>query len=354
MPLFNDSLIINDHILEMGATESVFGNFKIPMEVANARPGKLITTSTPGFEKHHEFFNYEWFHSFNTDFFEQDDTVLWVGSCIVQDFAKIFEMKHWTTNRVFRYGQGIFNMKTLAMHLKWLFEEASLTEKGDIWPDYTPKQFNLSKRHRGFLLEKMIDFNKVVLFSGTTDIYHDTVTGQDLFAAPPKAYLDPNRHIIRRLSHAEVVESHKEVLRLIHKYICKDVLFILSPFGFASQSWPSDHPPMALSMVAKASIRVAVEETDPANYFPLYEMIQEYFTDYRDKGLHIHNDIIQIFIEILGTWFGNFVNKRSKKEVMHDFQHIRKGFVQRALANKSLPKYEVDTPQSTRSKATPF
>lgn len=354
MPLFDDPLIINNHIQEMGATESVFGNFKIPMEVANARPGKLITTSTPGFEKSKEFFNYEWFHSFNTDFFEQGDNVLWVGSCIVQDFAKTFEMKTWTTNRVFRYGQGIFNMKTLAMHLKWLFEEDSLTEKGDIWLGYNPKQFNLGKRDRGFLLERMLDFNKVVLFSGTTDIYHDKVTGQDLFAAPPKAYLDPERHIIRRLSHAEVAESQKEVLRLIHKYICKDVLFILSPFGFASQSWPTDHPPLVLSMVAKASIRIAVEETDPKNYFPLHEMIQEYFIDFRDKGLHIHNNIVQIFIEILGTWFGNFDIVRSKQEVMTDFQEVRKGFVQRALENKSLPKHDVDTPQSTKSKDAPF
>jgi|TARA_R110000803_G_scaffold209479_1_gene279185 hypothetical protein len=353
MPLFNDPLIINDHILEMGATESVFGNFKIPMEVANARAGKLITTSTPGFERSSKFFDFEWFDSFNTDFFSRDDTVLWAGSCIVQDFASLFEKKGWTTNRVLRYGQGVFNMKTLAMNLRWLFENESLYED-DIWEDYNPKQFKLGKRDRAFLQEKMLDFNKVVLFSGTTDIYHDKVTGKDLHAAPPLAYLDPERHIVRRLSHQEVFDSHKEVLELIHKHICKDVLFILSPFGFASQSWSGDHPPLPLSMVAKASIRVAVEETMQQNYFPMYEMIQEYFTEYRDKGLHIHNDIIQIMIEVLGTWYGDFKHARTKSEVMADFQVIRKAFVQRALVNKSLPKEEVYTPKTTRSKDVPF
>lgn len=353
MPLFNDPLIINEHILEMGATESIFGNFKIPMEVANARQGKLITTSTPGFEKSKEFFNYEWFHSFNTDFFQQGDTVLWAGSCIVQDFATIFEKKMWTINRVFRYGQGVFNMKTLAMNLRWLFEDDPIY-KDDIWEGYSPKVFKLSKRDRGFLLEKMLDFNKMVLFSGTTDIYYDKVTGQDLHAAPPLAHLDPARHKIRRMSHDEVLQSHKEVLELIHKYICKDVLFILSPFGFASQSFENDHPPLPLSFVAKSSIRIAVEETMQQNYFPLYEIIQEYFTDYRDKGLHIHNDIIQVMIEVLGVWYGNFEVAKTKPELMKDFQILRKAFVQRALVNKSLPKEEVYMPETTRSKDVPF
>lgn len=353
MPLFDDPLIINDHILEMSSTQSMFGNFEIPMEVANARQGKLITTSTPGFEKSREFFNYEWFHSFNTDFFEQDDNVLWAGSCIVQDFASLFEKKGWTTNRVFRYGQGVFNMKTLAMHLRWLFEEDSLYNE-DIWEGYNAKEFKLGKRDRGFLLEKMLNFDKVVLFSGTTDIYHDEVTGQDLHAAPILKYLDPTRHKVRRMSHNEVLQSHKEVLELVHKHICKDVLFILSPFGFASQSFENDHPPLALSLVAKSSIRIAVEETMRENYFPLYEMIQEYFTEYRDKGLHIHNDIIQAMIEILGTWYGNFRDARTKSEVMKDFQVTRKAFVQRALLNKSLPKEEVYMPETTRSKDVPF
>ena len=200
----------------------------------------------------------------------------------------------------------------------------------------------------------MLNFNKMVLFSGTTDIYHDKVTGLDLHAAPPLKYLDPERHVIRRMSHDEVLQSHKEVLELIHKHICKDVLFILSPFGFASQSFPEDHPPMALSFVAKSSIRVAVEETMRENYFPLYELIQEYFTDYRDKGLHIHNDIIQVLIEVLGVWYGNFETTRTKSEVMKDFQILRKAFVQRALENKSLPKEEVYTPETTRSKDVPF
>lgn len=353
MAILDDPLIINDHILEMSATESMFGNFKIPMEVANARPGKLITTSTPGFEKSKEFFNYEWFHSFNTDFFEQGDTVLWAGSCIVQDFASIFEKKMWTINRVFRYGQGVFNMKTLAMNLRWLFEDGDMYEQ-QIWEEYSPKQFKISKRDKEFLKLKMLDFNKMVLFSGTTDIYHDKATGQDLHAAPPLKYLDPERHVIRRMSHDEVLQSHKEVLELIHKHICKDVLFILSPFGFASQSFPEDHPPLALSFVAKSSIRVAVEETMRENYFPLYELIQEYFTDYRDKGLHIHNDIIQVLIEVLGVWYGNFETTRTKSEVMKDFQILRKAFVQRALENKSLPKEEVYTPETTRSKDVPF
>ena len=346
------NLIINDHILEMGGTQSMFGNFRIPMEVANARPGKLITTSTPGFEKSKEFFNYEWFYSFNTDFFKQDDTVLWVGSCIVQDFASLFEKKGWTINKVFRYGQGISNMKTFAMHLRWLFEDNDLY--GDIWPEYNPKQFKLGKRDRAFLKEKMLDFNKVVLFSGTTDIYYDEVTGQDLHAAPPLKYLDPERHKIRRMSHSEVVESHKELLELVHKYICKDVLFVLSPFGFASQSFPDDHPPLALSFVAKSSIRIAIEETMREDYFPLYEVIQEYFTDYRDKGLHIHNDIIQVMIEVLGVWYGDFEHARTKAEIMESFQILRKAFVQRALENKSLPKEEVYTPVTTRSKDVPF
>ena len=70
------------------------------------------------------------------------------------------------------------------------------------------------------------------------------------------------------------------------------------------------------------------------NYFPLYELIQEYFTDYRDKGLHIHNDIIQVLIEVLGVWYGNFETTRTKSEVMKDFQILRKAFVQRALENK--------------------
>ena len=90
------------------------------------------------------------------------------------------------------------------------------------------------------------------------------------------------------------------------------------------------------------------------NYFPLYEMIQEYFTEYRDKGLHIHNDIVQIMIEILGTWYGNFKHARTKSEVMADFQVIRKAFVQRALVNKSLPNEEVYMPKTTRSKDVPF
>ena len=87
---------------------------------------------------------------------------------------------------------------------------------------------------------------------------------------------------------------------------------------------------------------------------PLYELIQEYFTDYRDKGLHIHNDIIQVLIEVLGVWYGNFETTRTKSEVMKDFQILRKAFVQRALENKSLPKEEVYTPETTRSKDVPF
>jgi hypothetical protein len=183
--------------------------------------------------------------------------------------------------------------------------------------------------------------NKVVLFTGTTELIHDTKTGLDMPMMPPMMFLDRNRHIIRRISYEENIQSLRNILQILEKHLTKDVLFITTPFSQASQSWEGDLPPVPLTFEQKAHIKTALSVVSPHNYFPMYEMIYEYFPSFRDKGTHIHNDITVSFIEMLKIWYSDFDMPTTKKEFMKEFLRCRKSFVQRALESRALPKDHV-------------
>lgn len=338
--------IINKHILEYDSTKSIFGNFRLQMESANARPGELITTPIESFERHEEFLDWSWFHTFNTDFFNKGDKVLWVGSCIAEDFADGFES--YTDNNVIRIGQGVNSFRSQEVYLRWLFDEEPVDfNSNPPWDGYKDSQYNLSKRDRQMMLLQLHNTNKVVLFTGTTELIHDSKTGLDMPMMPPMKFLDRDRHVIRRISYEENIQSLRNILQLLEKHLTKDVLFITTPFSQASQSWEGDLPPVPLTFEQKAHIKSALSIVSPHNYFPMYEMIYEYFPSFRDKGTHIHNDITVTFIEMLKIWYSDFDIPTTKKEFMTEFLRRRKSFVQRALESRALPRGDVPAAKVT-------
>ena len=345
--------IINKHILEMDSTESVFGNFKLRMESANARPGKLITTPIESFERHEEFFDWEWFHTFNTDFFETGDKILWIGSCIAEDFADGFAK--YTDNNVIRIGQGVNSFRSQELYLRWLVDDEPLNySNNSLWEGYKDSLYNLSNRDRQMMLMQLQNTNKVVLFTGTTELLHDKHTGLDMPMMPPMQFLNRERHIIRRISYEENIQSLRNIVNLLEKHLTKNVLFITTPFSQASQSWEGDLPPIPLTFEQKAHIKSAVSIVAPDNYFPMYEMIYEYFPSFRDKGTHIHNDIIYQFVDMLALWYSNFNTVYTKKEFMKEFCTVRKSFVQRALESRALPKDHVPAARETKYESVDY
>lgn len=345
--------IINRDPIEMAQTKSVFGNFNLTMEVANTRPGELITAPIESFERHETFFDYEWFNSFDTDFFKQGDNVLWIGSCITQDFGEGFDLL--TNNNIIRLGQGVNCFRSQEVFLRWLFDDEPFDlVNNPPWEGFKEKEYYISKRDREMMRLKIANTDKVVLFTGTTELLYDSHTGIDLHRMPPVDKLDWNRHKIRRCTYQENVQALKNVSALIKKHLTKDILFITTPFGFPSQSWEGDHPPLPLTFISKAHIRTAIDEVCPQNYFPMYEMIYEYVPMFRDKGQHIHNDVIRSFIEMLAIWYGDFPSNRSKKEFMADFGIMRKSFVQRQLESRAMPKDHIPAAKSNPTKYNEF
>lgn len=336
---------INNHILQNGSTASVFGNFSIEMEAGNSRPGRLITHPIDRFEKMHSFFEWEWFHSFNTDFFEQNDTVLWIGSCIAEDFADHFDNNNYTTNKVIRLSQGVNSFRGLEVYLRWLFDDGhdDLLDTPP-WEGYKEKQFSLSKRDREMIRTQMEGINKVVIFTGSIDVVVDLHTGKDLYQFPPNEYWDKQRHIVRRLSYEENKQSLQCIIDLINKHTNTELMFVMTPYGHASQSFEGDLPPLPLTTLAKSMIRSAINELAPTQYFPMYDLIIEYFTRYKDKGLHIHNRISELMMRILANWYGNFDQKENRQDIMDAFNRERKVFLVGALTNKALPNDDVEAP----------
>lgn len=333
--------IINKDQIEMAETKSVFGNFNLRMEVANARPGELITGPVESFERHETFFDWEWFHSFNTNFFELNDNVLWIGSCITQDFGQGFDS--YTNNNIIRLGQGVNCFRSLEVYLRWLFDDQPVDlVNNPPWENFKEKDCNLSRRDREMMRLKIAHTNKVVLFTGTTELVYDSHTGLDLHRMPPIDKLDWDRHKIRRCSYQENVDALRNVVSLLENNLTNNILLVTTPFSAPSQSWEGDHPPLPLTFISKSHIRCAIDEVRPLDYFPMYEMVYEYLPMFRDKGNHIHNNIIQMFIEMLAIWYGNFPSSRSKKDFMKDFGVLRKSFTQRQLESRALPKQHVD------------
>lgn len=339
--------IINRDPIEMAQTKSIFGNFNLTMEVANTRPGELITAPIESFERHETFFDWEWFNAFNTDFFEPSDNLLWIGSCIAEDFGNIFD-QYTNSNKVIRLGQGVNCFRSQEVFLRWLFDDEPFDlVNNPPWEGFKEKEYYISKRDREMMRLQIANCNKVVLFTGTTELLYDSHTGLDLHRMPPTKYLDWNRHKIRRCTYEENVTALRNVIALLEKHLAKDILFITTPFGAPSQSWEGDQPPLPLTAIGKATIRSAINEVRPLDYFPMYEMIYEYIPMFRDKGQHIHYDVTKTFVEMLAIWYGNFPNTQTKKEFMQEFGRLRKSFVLRQLESRAMPKEDVAPAQSS-------
>lgn len=341
---------INKHITESGETKSIFGNFSVQMESGNARAGELITYPIDAFEKMETFFEWEWFHSFSTNFFNKGDNVFWIGSCISEDFAAYFQDNNLTHNRVLRLSQGLNSARGLEVYLRWLFDDEHVP-LGDNppWEGYKDKQCALSPRDREMIRAQLTNIHKVVIFTGTVDVAHDSVTGQDLYQFPPNQYYDKTRHIVRRLGIVETVQCYQNIVNLIKKHLGTEPLFLIPPYHHSSQSFEGDLPPLPLTYMSKSVMRSALHEVCPTMYFPFNEMVSEYFVRYTDKGLHIHGEITNLMTRILATWYGDFDNNPdSRKDVVDRFNYLRKKFLVGALQNRALPAEHIDPPQKTK------
>ena len=334
--------VLNPTPIEINRTRSTYGNFSIPSENANARAGEQVTVSVPGYEQRDGYFETQWFAPFKRDFIQDGDNVLWIGSCIVEDFARRLDHGGTLNSSVLRFGQGAYSFKSLQLYLQWLFEDYTPQDLEHPWEGYKDKQFFLSKRERELIKLGLQNINKVVVFTGVLDVCYDVKTGIDMYTKPPMDYLDDNRHKFRRLSIQENISSLNECVRLIQTYICEDFRLITTPFKRASSSWEGDFPPLLLTQLEKALVRSTVNECYPEHYFPMMELIVEHFPGYTDTIVHIHPEIVQLFIEMFAMWYCNLEEFQvGKKDFMKKYNSLRKAFTLRYLNTKSFPKGDV-------------
>ena len=74
----------------------------------------------------------------------------------------------------------------------------------------------------------------------------------------------------------------------------------------------------------------------------MLELITEHFPGYSETIVHVHPDIVQLFIEIFCIWYCNIdYFAMGKKEFMKKYNKLRKAFTLRYLNTKSFPKGEV-------------
>ncbi len=334
--------ILNPTPLEINRTKSKYGNFSIPAENANTRSGEQVTVSVPGYEQREGYLDTQWFSPFKKDFIQDGDNVLWIGSCIVEDFARRMDQAGTIDSFVLRFGQGSYSFKSLLLYLRWLFEDFSPQELDQPWEGYKDKQFYLSKRDRERIKLQIANVNKIVIFTGVLDICYDSISQQDLYTKPPLDYLDDDRHKYRRLSLQENIESLNEVIKILQTHVCEDFRITTTPFKRASSSWEGDYPPLLLTHLEKALIRSTINECCPEHYFPMLELITEHFPGYSETIVHVHPEIIQVFIEIFCIWFCNIESFAvGKKDFMKKYNALRKAFTIRYLNTKSFPKGEV-------------
>ena len=172
--------ILNPTPLEINRTKSKYGNFSIPAENANTRSGEQVTVSVPGYEQREGFLDTQWFSPFKKDFIQDGDNVLWIGSCIVEDFADRIDLAGTINNFILRFGQGSYSFKSLLIYLRWLFEDYNPQDFELPWEGYKDKQFFLSKRERERIKLEIENVNKIVIFTGVLDICYDSISQQDL------------------------------------------------------------------------------------------------------------------------------------------------------------------------------
>ena len=151
--------------------------------------------SVPGYEQREGYLDTQWFSPFKKDFIQDGDNVLWIGSCIVEDFARRMDQAGTIDSFVLRFGQGSYSFKSLLLYLRWLFEDFSPRIRST-WKDTKINNF-IVQRDRERIKLQIANVNKIVIFTGVLDICYDSIFNKT--CTLNLDYLDDDRHKYRRL-----------------------------------------------------------------------------------------------------------------------------------------------------------
>lgn len=293
--------VINPQPIESTVVKNHNG-VKMELENSQVRGDGLLTIPQQSSERDVDFFRTHYIGE-QEPFFKPSDKVLWTGHCSAQESATFFD-SYTRENVVLRIGHGVNSFASYLVLFDWLFND---WEVAPVWPGYTPDDFYMGRKHKAQILRNLAGVTKVVLSVGVTQVAVDKKTGMDLPWPVPKEFYVKGRHGFRTVSMVEHDKNVDYVIHMIHKHICHDIMFMITPHGVFQNPQGMAKTPENENHVEKAMLRLVPENHDEIVYFPWYDILQDLFYGFRDKnGIHLHSGLSHGMLLMLAGYYGDF------------------------------------------------
>jgi hypothetical protein len=150
----------------------------------------------------------------------------------------------------------------------------------------------------------------LIITLGLSEVWYDRITGEPLWRTLPVNQFDPQRHVFRVESMAQMLTWLETIERLRAQHIPNmRIVFTVSPVRLQTTFRPISA--FSANNASKAIVRAALDEFLRGHqallnrnlfYFPSYEFVTDYFVDpYENDNLHISSmvaaSIVRFFVD---------------------------------------------------------
>ena len=308
-------------------------NIKKQFEISQFKGHGLQALPVAKLENNPDFLDKHYFNNLKTNWYSQSDTTLWIGSCMAEDFALVFRDEAYNKiNYSLRLGHGINSFVAQKRFLEWIFLEKDYEP---CWENFDTDSLGISANTRTEI-KSFISSGIDSLFCnvGSQYVMHDLLTGQDIHIPVPEKYFDPDRHIHRKISLTEMIESFRAVDAMLKEHISDNVMYATTPF-YQSHSYDNDLTPIVDGELGKSSICSVFYECAVPNYFPAREIMSELIAFNKEYNyVHVRFKVMEMLGLILGAHFRQEDNTEELKIKVHkDLNTLRSNILDDVKAN---------------------
>lgn len=231
-------------------------------------------------------------------FIDGTTRVVAYGSCFAARFAE------WLIERGVNavLGDGsedalvrnpIENPLSVAQQFRWAFGEP--VPEGLVWIDRSKVWIQPTPGRREHLRRTLEAADVLVITFGIAEYWLDIPSGEPMWRVPLQKMFDPQRHVHRVGTVAEVLRALETIEGIRARFLSKTkIVFTLSPQRLSGTYQPVS--PVTANSASKAILRAALDEflrDHPERnralfYFPGYEMVNDVMIDpLQDDNLHL-------------------------------------------------------------------
>ena len=196
--------------------------------------------------------------------------VLAFGSCFAEYFIRFLarhEYNRWQLapeehggckeSLLLSMGDTFESVFVIVQQLRWAFGE--FTPASALWFTKDKVYFEATEERRKNIQISFQQVDVLVVTLGLSEVWFDNVAGEPMWRPITARLYDPERHVVRRATVAETVESLLEFHRLAERFLSgKQVVFTVSPVPLLATF--RDQSAVTANQASKAILRAALDE----------------------------------------------------------------------------------------------